>query len=65
MMDNYVYLDKEEIYDILCGCDIRTLYTKEDGSREMVEDNEVMEQFLPDLLYYINEKLVNNKLILE
>lgn len=64
-MSNYVYLDKNEIYDILCDCGLMTIYTKEYGSLEMTDEDSIMEDFLPYVINYINDKLENDKLILE
>lgn len=64
-MNSYVYLDKNEIYDILCDCGLMTIYTKEYGSLEMTDEDSIMEDFLPYVINYINDKLENDKLILE
>lgn len=64
MKMNSIYLDKEEIYDILCDCGLMTIYTKDYGSLEMTDEDSIMEEFIPQVIDYINEKLENEKLSL-
>lgn len=64
-MDSYVTIEKEEIYDILCGCGLMTTYTKEYGSLEMTDEDSIMEDFIPAVVDYINDKLDNTRLFLE
>lgn len=61
---NSIYLDKEEIYDILCGCPLMNIYTKEYGSLEMLDEDNIMGDFIPQVVDYINEKLENEKISL-
>ncbi|MCI7634010.1 MAG: hypothetical protein MSS80_08305 [Mollicutes bacterium] len=62
---NSIYLDKEEIYDILCDCGLMTIYTKDYGSLEMTDEDSIMEDFIPQVIDYINEKLEEEKLSLD
>ena len=64
-MDSYVTIEKEEIYDILCGCGLMTIYTKEYGSLEMTDEDSIMEDFIPAVVDYINDELDNTRLFLE
>ena len=65
MKMNSIYLDKEEIYDILCDCGLMTIYTKDYGSLEMTDEDSIMEDFIPQVIDYINEKLEEEKLSLD
>lgn len=56
-MENYIYIDKEEIYNILSDCGLMTMYSKEYGSLEMLDEDEIMETFLPNLIEYINDNI--------
>ena len=56
-MNNEVQLDRDEIYDILCECNLMTIYTRDYGSMEMTDEDSIMEEFLPQVLEYINKKL--------
>ena len=62
---NSIYLDKEEIYDILCDCGLMTIYTKDYGSLAMTDEDSIMEDFIPQVIDYINEKLEEEKLSLD
>ncbi len=64
-MNNEVQLDKEEIYDILCGCNLMTIYTRDYGSLEMTDEDSIMEEFIPQVLEYINKKLENVELVMD
>lgn len=63
-MNNEVQLDREEIYDILCECNLMTIYTRDYGSMEMTDEDSIMEEFLPHVLEYINRKLENVELVM-
>ena len=41
-MEN-IYLDREEIYEILCDCGLMTIYTKDYGSLEMTDEDSRMD----------------------
>lgn len=56
-----IYLDKEEIYDILCDCGLMTIYTRDYGSLEMLDEDNIMEEFIPQLLEYINKNSENSR----
>lgn len=62
-MFDYVYLDREDIEDLLySNCDLRTIYTKESGSMEMTDDSDILENFVPALIEYINNKMTDSQL---
>ena len=63
-MNNEVQLDRDEIYDILCECNLMTIYTRDYGSLEMTDEDSIMEEFLPQVLEYINKKLENVELVM-
>lgn len=64
-MGNYVYIDQEEIYDILCGCDLFEISTNNYGRISVIEENSVMEDFIPQLIEYLNQKNEDSKFIIE
>lgn len=63
-MEN-IYLDREEIYDILCNCGLMTIYTKDYGSLEMTDEDSIMDDFVPQLLDYINRQSEDSKFFME
>ena len=63
-IDN-IYLDREEIYEILCDCGLMTIYTKDYGSLEMTDEDSIMDEFVPQLLDYINMKSEDSKFFME
>ena len=63
-MEN-IYLDREEIYEILCDCGLMTIYTKDYGSLEMTDEDSIMDEFVPQLLDYINMKAEESKFFME
>lgn len=63
-MEN-IYLDREEIYEILCDCGLMTIYTKDYGSLEMTDEDSIMDEFVPQLLDYINMKSEYSKFFME
>ena len=63
-MNNEVQLDRDEIYDILGECNLMTIYTRDYGSMEMTDEDSIMEEFLPQVLEYINKKLENVELVM-
>lgn len=65
MYDNIISLDREEIYDILCGCNLFNVYTKDYGSLVVVDEDNIMEDFIPQVIDYINEKMEEKRLLLE
>lgn len=65
MGEEVVYLDKEEIYDILCDCGLFEVYTKSYGSIDVLDEDTIMDEFIPQLILYISEKCEKNKLIVE
>lgn len=58
-MKETIKLDNNEIYDILCDCPLMTIYTRDYGSLEMLDEDNIMEDFVPKLIEYINGKLNN------
>ncbi len=64
-MNDLIYLDREEIYELLCNCGLMTIYTKDYGSLEMTDEDSIMDEFLPMLIDYINEKLPEDRLKIE
>ena len=64
-MNNEVQLDREEIYDILCECNLMTIYTRDYGSMEMTDEDSIMEDFIPQVIEYINGLLEDRKIIIE
>ena len=63
-MEN-IYLDREEIYEILCDCGLMTIYTKDYGSLEMTDEDSIMDEFVPQLLDYIKMKSEDSKFFME
>lgn len=63
-MEN-IYLDREEIYETLCDCGLMTIYTKDYGSLEMTDEDSIMNEFVPQLLDYINMKSEDSKFFME
>lgn len=63
-MEN-IYLDREEIYEMLCDCGLMTIYTKDYGSLEMTDEDSIMNEFVPQLLDYINMKYEDSKFFME
>lgn len=62
-MYNFISLDKEDISNILYdNCDLRTIYTKENGSMEMTDEDDILENFVPALIGYINDKMADGQL---
>ena len=41
-----------------------TIYTRDYGSMEMTDEDSIMEEFLPQVLEYINKKLENVELVM-
>ena len=64
-MKNDIRIDKEHIYDILCDCGLMTIYTRDYGSLEITDEDSIMEEFLPQVVEYINNMLENDQIILE
>lgn len=62
---NEIKIDREDIYDMLCDCGLMTIYTRDYGSLEMTDEDSIMEEFLPQVVNYINGLLENDKIILE
>ena len=61
---NKIYIDREEIYDILCDCGLMTIYTRDYGSLEMTDEDSIMDDFIPNVIEYINSKLENQEIII-
>lgn len=61
---NKIYIDREEIYDILCDCGLMTIYTRDYGSLEMTDEDNIMDDFVPNIIEYINSKLENQEIII-
>ncbi len=64
-MDDLIYLDREEIYELLCECGLMTIYTKDYGSMEMTDEDSIMDEFIPMVIDYINERLPEGRLKME
>lgn len=64
-MDDLIYLDREEIYELLCECGLMTIYTKDYGSLEMTDEDSIMDEFIPMVIDYINERLPEGRLKME
>lgn len=64
-MPEEIKLDREEIYEMLCDCGLMTIYTRDYGSLEMTDEDSIMDEFLPNVIDYINEKLPDFKLFIE
>lgn len=62
---NEIKIDREDIYDILCDCGLMTIYTRDYGSLEMTDEDNIMEEFLPQVIEYINNMLENDQIILQ
>lgn len=60
-----VYIYKEMIYDILLGCGLFETYNQEYGEVSVISEDEVMDEFLPQVVTYINDIIGENKIILE
>ena len=65
MYNDLIEIDKEEIYDILCGCNLIEVNTRDYGNITVIDEDSVMEDFIPELITYLNEKLEENKLLLQ
>lgn len=63
--NNEIRIDRERIYDILCDCGLMTIYTRDYGSLEMTDEDSIMEDFIPQVIEYINELLEDRKIIIE
>ena len=61
---NKIYIDREEIYDILCECGLMTIYTRDYGSLEMTDEDNIMDDFILNVIEYINSKLENQEIII-
>ena len=61
---NKIYIDREEIYDILCDCGLMTIYTRDYGSLEMTDEDNIMDDFILNVIEYINSKLENQEIII-
>lgn len=66
-MKKEINISSEQIYDILCECGLYDVYHTEGWDRwteTVLEENNIMEDFIPEVIDYINENLENIKLIL-
>lgn len=63
--NNEIRIDRERIYDILCDCGLMTIYTRDYGSLEMTDEGSIMEDFIPQVIEYINESLEDRKIVIE
>ena len=61
---NKLYIDRAEIYVILCDCGLMTIYTRDYGSLEMTDEDNIMDDFIPNVIEYINSKLENQEIII-
>lgn len=60
-----IYLNQEEIYDILCGCSTFDTYTKDYGVLSVLDEDAIMDEFIPEVINYINKNLENDEIFLE
>ena len=63
--NNEIRINRERIYDILCDCGLMTIYTRDYGSLEMTDEDSIMEDFIPQVIEYINEVLEDKKIVIE
>lgn len=63
--NNEIRINRERIYDILCDCGLMTIYTRDYGSLEMTDEDSIMEDFIPQVIEYINELLEDKKIVIE
>ena len=63
--NNEIRINRERIYDILCDCGLMTIYTRDYGSLEMTDEDSIMEDFIPQVIEYINEVLIDKKIVIE
>ena len=63
-MRNEVSIDKNDIYEILSNCSLMELQSGRYGTVSVLEENDIMEEFLESVVDYINENLPNDRIIL-
>lgn len=64
-MRNEVSIDKNDIYEILSNCSLMELQSGRYGTVSVLEENDIMEEFLVGVIDYINENLPNDRIIIE
>lgn len=64
-MRNEVVIDKNDIYEILNSCALMELQSGRYGTVSVLEENDIMEEFLIGVIDYINENLPNDRIIIE
>ncbi len=64
-MRNEVSIDKNDIYEILNSCALMELQSERYGVVSVLEENDIMEEFLIGVVDYINENLPNDRIIIE
>lgn len=55
-----IELNTSDIYNILYDCELITMHNKEYGEREVLDEDSIVEDFVPKILDYINSKLYEN-----
>lgn len=63
-MKKEINIDKNEIYEILNDCSLMELQSGRYGTVSVLEENDIVEEFLVNVISYINEFLPNDKIIL-
>ena len=63
-MRNEVSIDKNDIYEILSSCSLMELQSGRYGTVSVLEENDIMEEFLESVVDYINENLPNDRITL-
>lgn len=64
-MRNEVSIEKNDIYEILSSCALMELQSGRYGTVSVLEENDIMEEFLVGVIDYINENLPNDRIIIE
>ena len=64
-MRNEVVIDKNDIYEILNSCALMELQSGRYVTVSVLEENDIMEEFLVGVIDYINENLPNDRIIIE
>ena len=56
-MNSDVNISSEEVYDILCGCSVFDVNTRDYGQMTVLDEDSIMEDFIPQVLEYISGKI--------
>lgn len=60
-----IEISRDEIYELLLGSELRTIWTKEYGSQEMTDEDNIMDVFIPEVMELIREKLKDTGVYLD